>query len=119
MTLENLVGKQLCDEIVETREKSDTYEEVVILNKDLPFWIRILSDKLGPPLITREEYEIVTASEDVEKSKIDVAMASAEKYGGVAKGQSLYYGVYDSEVIIILIWPWQDNINVTLKKDVL
>ena len=119
MKLVDLVGKQLCDGIVELREETDAYEEVVILGKDLPTWYELLSEKLGPPLISEEEYEIVNASEDVKSSNIELALESAEQFGGIAVGQTLYYGVHDSAVILILVWPWSDNVKVTLKKAIL
>jgi len=119
MKLENLVGKQLCSEVAEIREAEDNYEEIVLFSKDLAAWNEILTEKLGPPLISKEEYEIVNESEDVKKSQIDLALESAEKFGGIAEGQTLYYGICDSTVILILIWPWQDNVKVTLKKAIL
>lgn len=119
MKLEKLVGRELYDAIVETRENSDNYEEIVLLSKDIAAWNKILTEKLGPPLISADEYEVVNSSEDVLKSRIDLALQSAESYGGIAQGQSLYHGVHDSTVILIMIWPWQDNINVTLKKAII
>ena len=119
MKLETLVGKQLLGAVAEIREEDDDYEEIVLYNKDLPAWNEILTEKLGPPLISKEQYEIVNESEDVKKSQIDLALESAEQFGGIAEGQTLYYGICDSAVILILIWPWQDNVKVTLKKAIL
>lgn len=119
MKLEDLVGKDLCAEIIETREGSDSYEEVVLLRKDMPAWNKILADKLGPALISTEEYEVLNASEDVLASKIDIAVELAKSYGGIYEGQTLYHSVHESIVFLILIWPWQDNKKVTLKKAIL
>lgn len=119
MKLETLVGKELCNSIVEVRDDSDNYEEIVLLNDDISEWNKALTEKLGPPLISKEEYEIVGSSEDVLKSKIDVALEIADNYGGVSQGQTLYHGIHDSTVILIMIWPWQNNKNVTLKKAIL
>ena len=119
MKLETLVGKELCNAIVEVRDDSDSYEEIVLLNDDISEWNKALNEKLGPPLISREEYEIVGSSEDVLTSKIDVALELADNYGGISQGQTLYHGIYDSTVILIMIWPWQNNKNATLKKAIL
>jgi hypothetical protein len=119
MKLETLVGKELCSAIVEIRDNSDNYEEIVLSSKDISGWNKILTDKLGPPLISKEEYEIVGSSADVQSSKINVALEFADAYGGISQGQTLYHGIYDSTVILIMIWPWQDNKRVTLKKAIL
>lgn len=119
MELENLVGKELYDAAVEVRERSENYEEIVLLVKDIADWNKVLVEKLGPPLISKEEYEILNASEDVLASNIDVALESTQPFGGIVEGQTLYYSVYDSTVILIMIWPWQDNVKVTLKKAIL
>ena len=119
MKLIKLVGKDLCDKITETREDSDNYEEIVLLSKDIVSWNKALAEKLGPALITKEEYEIVGSSEDVISSKINIALELANSYGGIIQGQTLYHSVYDSTVILILIWPWQDGEHVTLKKAIL
>jgi hypothetical protein len=119
MKLETLVGKELCNSIVEVRDDSESYEEIVLLTNDISDWNKILTDKLGPPLVSKEEYEIVGSSADVQSSKIDVALELADAYGGINQGQTLYHGVYDSIVILIMIWPWQDHKKVTLKKAIL
>ena len=119
MKLENLVGKELCDETVEVRDDSDSYEEVVLYRRNIAAWNEALTDKLGSPLISEEQYKIVGVSEDVLASKIDVALELAKSYGGIDQGQTLYHGVIGPTVILILIWPWQDNMKVTLKKAIL
>ena len=119
MKLEELVGKTLCDALIEVRDDSDDYEEVVLLKDDLPAWNKVLAEKLGPALISTDEYEILNESEDVLASKIDVALTSADAFGGIDQGQTLYHSVYESVVILIMIWPWQDNVKVTLKKAIL
>ncbi len=119
MKLETLVGKELCDSIVESRIDTGSYEEVVIPSSNIAEWNKILTEKLGPPLISTEEYEIVGSSEDVLSSKIDIALESADSFGGISEGQTLYHGIYESNVILIMIWPWQNNINTTIKKAIL
>jgi len=119
MKLKDLVGEELCNAIVETREDSANYEEVVLLSKDIPEWNQYLSEKLGPPLISAEEYKIVSSSEDVKSSKIDIALEHADSFGGIHEGQTLYHGLYESTIVLIMLWPWNNKENVTLKKAIL
>ena len=113
MNFETLVGKELCSSIFELRENTDSYEEVVVLSQDISTWKTLLTEKLGPPLLSPEKYN------DQDSSKIDAALQLSEPFGGIAEGQTLYHGTYNSTVILIMIWPWQNNINVTLKKAIL
>ena len=117
MKIENLVGEELCNSINKIRESSENYEELVFFSKDISNWNRILTEKLGPPLISAEEIE--DSSEDILSSKKDAALKLANSFGGIYKGQTLYYGTYNSTVILIMIWPWQDKEHVTLKKVIL
>ena len=113
MKLETLVGKELCNSIFETRTDTEAYEEVVVLGQDILAWNENLTEKLGPPQISAEN----PGGQD--SSKIDAALQLAEPFGGIGEGQTLYHGTYESNVILILIWPWQNNINVTIKKAIL
>lgn len=113
MKLETLVGKELYGSIFESRTDTDSYEEIVILSKDLSAWKANLTEKLGPPLISTEEYD------NQDSSAIDAALRLAEPFGGIGEGQTLYHGTYDSTAMLIMIWPWQNNINVTIKKAIL
>lgn len=119
MKLQNLVGEALYELVVEIREESESYEEVVILTKDLSDWENVLSEKLGFPVVSSDENKILGSLGDDEQSKIGITLQSAESYGGISEGQTLYHGVYDSAVILILVWPWEDNMSVTIKKAVL
>ena len=116
MKLEDMVGKKICDAIVERRDDTSEYEEVVFLKKDLQGWIEALSEKLGLPLISTEDVETRHLSEDSLASKIDHALELADPFGGIGDGQTLFHGRYDNTEVLIMIWPWQDNVNVTLKK---
>jgi len=115
MKIENLVGKELSSSINEIRVSVENYEELVIFSKDISNWNKILNEKLGPPLISDKKTEIESSSE-ILSSKKDAALKLANSYGGISKGQTLYYGTYNSTVILIMMWPWQDKTHVTLKK---
>jgi len=116
MKLADLVGKKLYDAILECRDDTSDYEEVVLLKKNLPDWMKALSGKLGLPLISTEEYEILGFTEGSSATKIEHALDLASPYGGIGEGQTLYHSVYDFTGVMIMIWPWQDNVKVTLKK---
>ena len=116
MKINTLIGEELYNAIHEMRSSSDQYEELVFFSKDISDWYRILTEKLGPPVITAEKINLDDASKETISSKKDAALKLAKSYGGISKGQTLYYGTYDSTVISIMIWPWQDNAHVTLKK---
>ena len=116
MKILNLVGEALCNSIKETRESSAKYEEVVFFSKDVSSWNRILTEKLGYPLATPEEFEIENTSREILSSRKDAALKLADSFGGISKGQTLYHGTYNLTEILIMIWPWQDKAHVTLKK---
>jgi hypothetical protein len=116
MKILNLVGEALCNSIKETRESSAKYEEVVFFSKDVSSWNRILTEKLGHPLATSEEFEIENTSKEILSSRKDAALKLADSFGGISKGQTLYHGTYNLTEILIMIWPWQDKVHVTLKK---
>ena len=116
MKIENLVGTELFNSINEIRVSSENFEELVLFSKDISNWNSILTEKLGPPLISKEKIKIDNSSEESLSSKKDAALKIANSYGGISKGQTLYFGTYNSTVILIMLWPWQDKAHVTLKK---
>ena len=119
MRMANLVEEELGNSINEIRESSENYEELVFFSKDISHWNRILTEKLGPPLISEENIKIEDSSKEILSSEKDDALKVANSLGGICKGQTLYYGTYNSTVILIMIWPWQDKEHVTLKKVIL
>ena len=116
MKIVNLVGEELCNSIKETRESSAKYEEVVFFSKDVSAWNRFLTEKLGNPVVSAEEFEIEDPLQEILSSKKDAALKLANSFGGISKGQTLYHGTYNLTEILIMIWPWQDKAHVTLKK---
>ena len=116
MKIVSLVGEELCKSIKETRERSEKYEEVVFFSKDVSGLNRILTEKLGHPLVSREKIEIEDTSKEILSLKKDAALKLANSFGGISKGQTLYHGTYNLTEILIMIWPWQDKTHLTLKK---
>ena len=111
MKIEYIVGEKLSSSIEEVREDTESYEQVVFLSKDMDNWNRILTEKLGPPLISAEEMGNEVLAED-----LAFAMKEVDSFGGIQKGQTLYYGMHETSKIIITLWPWQDGKQVTLNK---
>ena len=119
MKIETIVGEELFNSVKEIRETSEEYEELVFFSKDILTWNRMLTEKLGPPLVSPEEFEIEDTSKEVLSSQKDAALKLADSYGGIKKGQSLYYGTYNLTNILIMLWPWGDKAHVTLKKAII
>ena len=103
MKLEDIVDGKLSDSITEVRQNSFKYEEIVFLTKYMSAWDKILTERFGPPV-------------DFKNRKDSVAVHLANAYGGIRNGQILYYSSLKSNDILIMIWPWQDEKHVTLKK---
>jgi hypothetical protein len=116
MKIEELVGDTLWSSIKQLRENSDSYEEIVIFNKDISEWNKILIQKLGPPLVPDGINENVWSSDEISPMEKDAALDKANSCGGIRGNQTLYYGTYESQKLLIMIWPWQDNVHTTLKK---
>ncbi len=111
MKLEYIVGEKLISTIIEVRENTENYEQVVFLSKDVDNWNRILTEKLGTPLISADG-----TKNEVQAENLTVALKVVDSFGGIQKGQTLYYGMHESSKIIITLWPWQDGQHITLNK---
>ncbi|MBU1864581.1 MAG: hypothetical protein KKH94_13050 [Candidatus Omnitrophica bacterium] len=116
MKIEKLVGDKLVHSAEEVRESSDKYEELVLLSRDMTQWNKVLTEKLGPPLKSTKEMAHRDFSEGIPLQKRDAAMNRVNALGGVRHGQTIYFGSCDSCVILIMLWPWQDQTRITLKK---
>ncbi len=89
--------------MVESRQIQDDYVEVVFLNAELQAWQKHLEMFLGPALkpaghAPEARHELM-----------------AKPYGGIRTGQTLYGKEFGPHRIVALLWPWQDNMNTTLK----
>lgn len=89
--------------IQENRQTTEAYHEVVIYNKDIDDWNKILSEILGPPLKAPGD-----PVSDKQKS-------ITEYYGGLDDEQSLYYLQTANYSFIAMLWPWGNDENTTLK----
>ena len=103
MNLKQLTAQFCHLRVNEKRTSAPDYEEWVIYAEDLGQWNRILSDLLGPALKPKGEK---TTQE---------AFALTVKHGGVLEDQTLYHKKFDGTSVIAMLWPWKNNVHVTVK----
>ena len=89
--------------VMEKRVSSPDYVEWVIYKEDLEQWDRALSNIFGPAVKSNKE----------KAAPGDFALT--EKFGGVEDDQTLYRKVFDDGIVITMLWPWQNNLNITIK----
>ncbi|MFC1708803.1 hypothetical protein ACFL2J_01910 [Candidatus Omnitrophota bacterium] len=107
MTLKEILDKCGSLEIAQRRSIEDENAEIVVYNKDISEWDKLLTDILGAAIKPAG----VEPSEDY--------TALAKDHGGIYKKQTLYKKDFDSGSVMAMFWPWQDNIRTTLKMIVL
>ena len=108
MKLENIIGKKLSESIKTVRTSNTNYEELVFLAENNSTLHEVLTEKLGPVIKGGNEIE--------ETMMIMAAIETANSNGGIDDDQFLYGGILNSLKIVIMIWPWQDNEHLTIKK---
>ena len=107
MKMETLLGERLSGSIKKVRVNNNNYEELVFLAKNSRSLHEILTEKLGPA---------VKGNHQEKREMIETAIEIANSNGGIDDHQFLYGGIHESLKIVILIWPWQDNEHLTVKK---
>ena len=103
MKLKQLTAQFCHLRVNEKRTSSPGYEEWVIYAEDLSKWNRILSDILGPAVKPKGE----KATQE--------AFALTVKYGGILEDQILYHKKFGNMSVIAMLWPWKNNVHVTIK----
>ncbi len=107
MIMETLIGEELGKSIKNIRVNNDNYEELVLINSSNGDLHETLTAKLGPAI----------KGSKIEQSEIiETAIQVANANGGIDDDQFLYGGEYESKKIVVMIWPWQDGKNLTIKK---
>ena len=86
-----------------TRSDNEDYFEAVIKKARLEELVRVLEDNLGP-----------TAWPSPHKLSKEAQIA-LKNFGGIRKGQTLYFSNDGAHQIFAMLWPWQDNERVTIK----
>lgn len=107
MTLKDIFGKFNGLDIFEKRQITDEYIEVVLYNKQKDKWNKILADILGSAVKPAG----INPSNDIKRL--------AEKYDGIYKNQIMFKKDFDSETVLAMLWPWQDDAHTTLKMAII
>ena len=81
------------------REDNENYLEVVIVKDKLNELLVRLDGLFGP------------AQEKPSRQ----AEEAIRGFGGIMKGQTLYFWHQDSSFIFAMLWPWQDGEHITIK----
>ncbi len=103
MTLNDILLKISHLNPAEKRTISETYSELVFLNKDIAELCKILTDIFGEP----EKKQGAKPSKNI--------LNLTKDYGGVWENQTLFMKNDAQNTIIAMLWPWQDNLHTTLK----
>lgn len=90
-------------EIDTVRSDTENYLEAVVKKTSLDELLRILENNFGPAAWPSRE------KLPKETQKI------ADGFGGLRKGQTLYFLKGEGHSIFAMLWPWQDNEHITIK----
>lgn len=88
------------------RSESDTYFEVVFVKAQLETYIVELNGLFG---------KIAWPSDTPVSAEVKKAIA---QYGSVMAGQTLYAEQEGSRIVFVMLWPWGDQVHITLKAGV-
>ena len=103
MTLKEIIEKCSILSIHDKRIITDEYNEIVFYNKDIDEWNKLFTVVLGPAIKPAGE----------EPTKFDLQLT--KDYGGIYSNQTLFKKKFDDYTVIVMFWPWQDDIHTTLK----
>jgi len=103
MTIEEILqsckGLTVCEE----RSRGQDYCELVFLNEEIDRWNTIFTRLLGPAIKPK----------GLKPTEEDLLVTAA--YGGITDGQVLFRKDFGPEIILAMLWPWQNGSQVTLK----
>ena len=101
------------------------FEEIKKIIKETNFvTLRSDSDELFEVVLNKDELEqlsnrlVKVFGEPIYPSKKKYPFKPeklAEDYGGIMRGQILYYLEQKENPVLAMLWPWQDGVNITLK----
>ena len=103
MTLKKIIEKCSILSVHDKRIISDEYNELVFYNKEIDKWNKIFADVLGPAI----------KPAGVEPTEDDLQLT--KDYGGIYNNQTLFRKEFDDVTVIVMLWPWEDDIHTTLK----
>ena len=85
------------------RADNEDYFEAVIVKDNLKDLTAKLEDLFGKP---------AWPSQTKIPDYVEKVIAG---FGGIMKGQTLYFLVDESFYLFAMLWPWQDGLHITLK----
>ena len=94
-----------CDQlkVEEKRVSSSGYIEQVIFLDEIDQWNKVLTGVLGS--VVKPAGQKTTPQH----------FALTVNFGGLFDNQTLFYKKFEDKIIIAMLWPWKNNIHVTLK----
>jgi hypothetical protein len=87
----------------ERRRFCDDYAEFVVLADHAADWEKLFITHLGPP----------TKKAGINPSTEDQLLA--QRFGGIGRGQTMFVKKEDEHVLLVMFWPWQDRLHITIK----
>jgi hypothetical protein len=103
MTLKEIMDKCNMRDVCEVRHMTDDYAELVLSNRQLDSWSRILCDVLGPP------------KKPVGDKPSEEDLCLTKGYGGIWINQTLFRKEFGDLAVMAMYWPWQNYTHTTLK----
>ena len=89
--------------LLEKRQVSSELLELVFFAKDQAAWLDRLTQSLGP------------AFKALNESPSAEAKTLADSFGGIRKNQAMFKRDEGENVVIALLWPWENQEHITLK----
>jgi hypothetical protein len=93
--------------IHESRNIHDEYYEIVIYNKEIDQWEKMLTEVLGTPIKPK----------GIEPNADHIKIT--KKSGVIRTNQTLLSKNFDNSTVIAKLWPWDDDTHTTLKMALL
>jgi len=103
MSLKKIVDQYSGLRVIENRQTTDIYNELVFPTSETDNWDNALSVMLGAAVKPKGQ----------KATKEDSALAS--EFGGIYPNQTMYKKDFGEFMIIAMFWPWQDGEHTTLK----
>ena len=85
------------------RVDNDMYFEVVVIKENVGEIMQLLEGAMGKPAWPSKD----KLTKDIQ--------SLADKFGGLRKGQTLFFLNKDGVSLFAMLWPWQDGKRVTIK----
>jgi hypothetical protein len=82
-----------------SRAEDENYLEAVVLKNKLEELMLKLDSLFGP----------------AQNKPSAQAQEAVSKFGGITKGQTLYFWQEGESFVFAMLWPWQDGEHITLK----